>query len=172
MHENALSETKTVKTKRKTGLSLPLKLVFFHGKYPNGSIQTEQLQGRDCICYKAVIIPDVKTPARFFTGHCLAGLNSLYSVHEPAVLKKAENSAVDRAFHFMGIDLTDVECCLIGEQSKREDGQKGDLKIKRPAVCRECGRVWETDRNGNGKILAVCPECKIKKKLFSKIKVV
>ena len=150
MHENTPSETKTVKTKRKTGLSLPHKLAVFHGKYPNGSIQTEQLQGRDSICYKAVIIPDVKTPARFFTGHCLAGLNSLYRVHEPAVLKRAENSAVDRVFHFMGIDLRDFECGLASEKSKSETGQRWDPKIKRPAVCRECGRVWEKDRNGNG----------------------
>jgi rubrerythrin len=42
---------------------------------------------------------------------------------------------------------------------------------KRPVVCRKCGRVWEKDRNGKSEILTTCPECEIKRKIFSKIKI-
>jgi rubrerythrin len=42
---------------------------------------------------------------------------------------------------------------------------------KRPVVCRECGRVWEKDENGKREILTTCPECQVKKKIFSKIRI-
>jgi hypothetical protein len=170
MTQDPPTETKTPKIKRKMALSLAQKLVFFHVKYPNGCIQTEQLKGRDCICYKAVIIPDVKTPTRIFTGHCIAGLDSIYSIHKPSVIKKAENSAIDRAFHFMGVGLADDEYrCIIKTVSQAKP------EMKKPAVCSICGRVWKKDKNGNNGnkgLLKICPECKMKKKIFSKIKIV
>jgi hypothetical protein len=45
------------------------------------------------------------------------------------------------------------------------------LKNKRPAVCSECGRVWEKNRNGKSEILITCPECEIKKKILSKLRI-
>jgi len=172
MPKEPLCQTKTAKIKRKTSLFLPQKLVFFHVKYPNGCIQTEQLQGRDCVCYKAVIIPDVKTPTRFFTGHCIAGLNSLYSIHKPSVIKRAENSAVDRAFHFMGVGLTDRISDHIIKKTKEGLKDQCDLKSVKTTVCPECGRVWKRDIDGKRGILGICPECEIKKRIFSRVKIV
>jgi rubrerythrin len=43
--------------------------------------------------------------------------------------------------------------------------------IKRPVVCRDCGRIWEKDRNGKSELLTTCPECQIKKKIFSKLRI-
>ena len=167
MRQNPPSETKTAKIKRKTSLTLARKLVCFHGKYPNGSIRTEQLQGRDCVCFKAVIIPDVKAPTRFFTGHCIAGLNTIYSIHEPSVIRKAENSAVERAFHFMGVDLADNAIRHIMEKTNSQA-----LPVKKTAVCDKYGRLWKKNNNGRNGLLKTCPECKVKKKIFSRIKIV
>ena len=104
MPQNPPYETKTEKTKRNISMSLPRKLLLFHAKYPNGCIQTKQMEAQDFISYKALVIPDVKTPTRFFTGHCHAGLK--YKVLESSLSGKAENAAVGRAFTFMGIGLT------------------------------------------------------------------
>jgi hypothetical protein len=162
------TETKTEKTKRKIYLLLPQKLAMFHEQYPNGCIQTQQMEDQDCISYKAFIIPDVKTPSRFFTGHYHAG--SKYRVHESSLSGKAENAAVARAFTFMGIGLRKSETDQTTRQS--EDQKQKDSKTKKPAVCSVCGRLWAHEINGNESIFRVCPECKIKRRIFSKIRIV
>lgn len=170
MPQNLPNETKTEKTKRKISLSLPQKLMYFHEQYPNGCIQTQQMEDQDCISYKAFVIPDVKTPYRFFTGHCHAG--SKYKVLESSATMKAEDTAVRRAFTFMGIDLRKSETNQTIGQSEDQKQTQGDPKTNKPAVCSSCGRVWEHEINGNDSILRVCPECTIKKKIFSKIRII
>jgi predicted Zn-ribbon and HTH transcriptional regulator len=170
MPQNLPTETKTEKTKRKISLSLPQKLGIFHEQYPNGCIHTQQMEDQDCISYKAFIIPDVKTPSRFFTGHYHAG--SKYRVYESSLSGKAENAAVARAFTFMGIGLKDNKNDQLIRQSEVQNQKQKDLKIKKPAVCSVCGRVWEHEINGNDAILRICPECKIKRRIFSKVRIV
>ena len=154
MPQKLPTDTKTGKTKRKISLSLHQKLLLFHAKFPNGCIQTKQTEDQDCISYKAFVIPDVKLPSRFFTGHFYVG--SKYKVLESSHAGKAENVAVGRAFTFMGIGLR----------------KPGDSKTKKASVCNECGRVWEHEIDGDNSILRTCPECKIKRKIFSKIRIV
>jgi hypothetical protein len=170
MPQNLLTETKTEKTKRKISFSLPQKLMYFHEHYPNGCIQTQQMEDQDCISYKAFVIPDVKTPYRFFTGHCHAG--SRYKVLDSSLSGKAENAAVARAFTFMGIGLRKSENDQIIRQSEDQKQKQGDPKGKKPAVCSVCGRVWAHEIDGNDSILRVCPECTIKRRIFSKIRIV
>jgi len=170
MSQSLPHETKTENTKRKISLSRPQKLLLFHAKYPNGCIQTKQMEEQDCISYKALVIPDVKTPARFFTGHCHAGLK--YKVLESSLSGKAENAAVGRAFTLMGIGLRKSENDQIIKQIRNQNHKQREPKRKKPAVCSECGRIWEHERNGNDAILRICPECKIKRKIFSKVRIV
>jgi hypothetical protein len=56
-------------------------------------------------------------------------------------------------------------------ETKPVKTKRKKTKTKRPVVCRDCGRVWEKDRNGRSEILITCPECEIKKKIFSKLRI-
>jgi len=56
-------------------------------------------------------------------------------------------------------------------ETKPQKTKRKMSKTKRPVVCRECGRIWEKDRNGKSEILITCPECQIKKKIFSKLRI-
>jgi predicted Zn-ribbon and HTH transcriptional regulator len=170
MPQNLPTETKTGKTKRKISLSLLQKLTIFHEQYPNGCIQTKQMEDQDCLSYRALIIPDVEKPTRFFTGHYYVG--SKYKVLESFFSRKAENAAVERAFMFMGIGLKKSDNNQrINQLQKQTEKQKGPV-TKKPAVCSECGRVWEHEINGDNSLLRICPDCKLKRKIFSKLRIV
>jgi len=56
-------------------------------------------------------------------------------------------------------------------ETKPVKTKRKKTKTKRPVVCCDCGRVWEKDRNGKRDILITCPECQIKKKIFSKLRI-
>jgi hypothetical protein len=56
-------------------------------------------------------------------------------------------------------------------ERKTENNKRKTPKTKRPVVCSDCGRVWEKDRNGKSELLTTCPECVVKRKIFSKLRI-
>lgn len=56
-------------------------------------------------------------------------------------------------------------------ETKTGKNKRKKTRTKRSVVCPECGRVWEKERDGKKEILVTCPECEIKKKIFSKLRI-
>jgi len=84
---------------------------------------------------------------------------------DPATLK----SHREKTLHFVGVgrlqdteDVRDIE----GQNRAMPTSKK-----TKPAVCHNCGRVWKKAGGNNGGMLKTCPECKIKRKIVSGIKV-
>lgn len=84
------------------------RVVYFNENYPNGSIQTQLLSEikDDMVVIKAVVIPDVANPNRFFTGYSQAVWGDGY-INQSAALENCETSAVGRALAFLGIGVID-----------------------------------------------------------------
>jgi len=90
----------TIKLKGKDYIQVKDRLLFFNEEYPAGMIRTQIKTVSDrMVTFKAVVIPDVSNPTRFFTGH------SFGTVDEVKAFEKLETVAVGRALAFMGIGV-------------------------------------------------------------------
>jgi hypothetical protein len=158
MSQDEPPKTKTL-TKRKQTVSVAERLMFFNKKYPNGCIRTEQIEMLGQPFYRATVTPDIANPARFFTGHAPALLERGIIFRRATLLDKAEVSAVAMA-------LSLVMSCEMAYGSQRLH------QNTKPGVCQECGRVWKRTDDQDSSILGTCPECNIKKRLFSRLKLV
>jgi hypothetical protein len=102
------SEMNTIKFKGKDYIEVKERVKYFNEKYKNGCIKTEMLSNEIRIDFKAIVIPDVKEPERFFTGHSQASFDDKTSfVNKTSALENAETSAVGRALAFMNIGIVD-----------------------------------------------------------------
>jgi hypothetical protein len=156
MSQDQTPKTKT-ETKRKQTVSVAERLVLFNKQHPNGCIRTEQVGMFGRPFYRATIIPDIANPARFFTGHAPVTAESRFLFRKITLLEGAEISAVAMALS------------LVMSYEMAYDSQRPHQSTK-PGVCQECGRIWrKTDYDESG-LLGTCPECRIKKRLFSRLK--
>lgn len=98
----------TINIKGKEYTPVSERIKFFNENYPNGSITTELVSAVDAenIVIKAVVTPDIKVPARIFTGYSQATVGDGY-INKTSALENAETSAVGRALGMMGIGITD-----------------------------------------------------------------
>jgi len=156
MSQEQNPKTKT-ETKRKQTVPVAERLMFFNKQYPNGSIRTEQVEMLGRPLYRATVTPDIANPARYFTGHAPAVSESGSIFWRTSLLEGAEISAVAMALS------------LVMSNEMAYESQRLHQKTK-PGVCQKCGRVWKRTDDQNGGILGTCPECRIKKRLFSRLK--
>jgi len=99
---------KSINIKGKEYILVKDRVLYFNENYPNGSIQTQLLSEikDDMVVIKAVVIPDVANPNRFFTGYSQAVWGDGY-INQSAALENCETSAVGRALAFLGIGVID-----------------------------------------------------------------
>jgi len=77
----------------------------FHKLYPNGSIRTDLVEFSDeRFIVKAIVVPDVASPDRIFTGYACE-LVSSSRINKLNALECGESSAVGRAMAFLGIGI-------------------------------------------------------------------
>ncbi len=157
MSQEQLPKTKTG-TKTKQTLPVAERLVFFNKQHPNGCIWTEQVEMLGRPFYRATVTPDVANPARFFTGHAPAISESRFNFRKTHFLEGAEESAVALALSLVLADKTDHV-------------DHNEPYMPKTGVCQECGLIWNKADDQGSNILGTCPECRIKKRLFSKMKV-
>ncbi len=108
--------------------------------------------------YRATVTPDVANPARFFTGHAQALSESRFIFWKTSFLDGAEESAVALA----------LSLAFAGEEKRADHNEP---YMPKTGVCQECGLIWNKAKDQGSNILGTCPECRIKKRLFAKIKV-
>jgi len=79
----------------------------------------------------------------------------------------------EKTLHFIGVGrLKDTE--ELQDIRKAGDTNSMVLNSKRPktAACDSCSRVWRKENSKNGGILKTCPECRIRKEIVSKIRII
>ncbi len=98
---------KAIKIKGKDYVQVKDRVLDFNQSYENGSIKTEIIATNGKVVrVKAIIIPDIKIPDRFFTGHA----EETYGdglINKTSALENCETSAVGRALAMMGIGVID-----------------------------------------------------------------
>lgn len=86
------------------------RVLFFnenYKNYKNGAIKTEIVKYENGqVIVRAIVIPDVSSPERYFTGMSQAKEDTGY-INRTAALENAETSAVGRALAMMGIGVFD-----------------------------------------------------------------
>lgn len=137
------------------------RVIFFNEKYPNGSIQTQLVDGfEDKVCIKAIVTPDVEKPTRVFTGYSQAAWGQGF-VNKTAALENAETSAVGRALAMMSIGVLDSiasvdEIHKAKEADWIEDGDYESMKDLCPIHKVELrtfsknGKTWKSHKNQDG----------------------
>lgn len=99
---------KAITLKGKQYVQVKDRINYFNEVFENGSIRTELLSEPSSNHYvvKATIVPDVKSPERYFNGLSQAELGKQGANFE-AALENAETSAIGRAMAMMGIGVID-----------------------------------------------------------------
>lgn len=99
-------KAKAIQIKGKDYVLVSDRVLYFNETYPNGAIITERVESDNpqMEVIQAVVIPDVKTPERRFTGYSQAIRGDGY-INKTSALENAETSAVGRALAFMGIGV-------------------------------------------------------------------
>ncbi len=134
------------------------RLMFFNKQHPNGCIRTEQVEMLGRPFYRATVTPDIANPARYFTGHAPAVSETGAIFRKTCLLAGAEESAVALALSLV----------VSGNAEQKNDNQSHEVKT---GVCQECGRIWRKTGDDESGLLGTCPECRIKKRLFSRLRV-
>lgn len=111
------------------------RVIFFNETYPNGAIQTEELETIESshVKIKATVIPDIEKPLRFFTGHSQEVVGSSF-INKTSALENAETSAVGRALALMGIGVID-SIASVDEihKAKQYDEPQKPARASKPA---------------------------------------
>ena len=110
-----MSDFQTMKIHGKDYVMVDERLRHFHETYPNGAIETSvntepefliylQTNSKPVFVVRAVVIPDISVPERYFTGHAyeVEGSNN---INDGSALENCETSAVGRALGLLGIGL-------------------------------------------------------------------
>jgi hypothetical protein len=78
----------------------------------------------------------------------------------------------DKTLHFIGVgrlkDAGGIKECRTLEDRK---GKKHNSKRPKLAVCSKCGRIWKKTRDKKSGLIKTCPECKMKRKILSGIRI-
>lgn len=161
---------KAIDIKGKKYVEVKNRVDYFNQTYANGAIHTELVKSEDIFIVKAIVIPDMAKPERFYTGYSQASFNDKSDANKTAPLEVAETSAVGRALAFMGIGVID-SIASAEEMRKAQSYQKPKTFNPRPIVapqngqpevCSKCGnevtgKVAEYSRGKFGKVL--CYDC-------------
>lgn len=105
-----MAKLKTISIQGKEYVTVAERVRHFNETYPTGFIQTEvtypdiNSSGEDFIRVKAVVMPDVTQPLRFFTGHS-EEMRGSSAINKKSAVENAETSAVGRALGLMGIGI-------------------------------------------------------------------
>lgn len=99
---------KAINLKGKQYVQVKDRINYFNEIFENGSIRTKLLSEPSSNHYvvEATIIPDVKSPDRYFNGLSQAELGK-QGANFDAALENAETSAIGRAMAMMGIGVID-----------------------------------------------------------------
>lgn len=103
MSDKSLQD-KAIQIKGKDYVLVADRILYFNEIYKNGCIKTERSVDGDMEVIKAIVIPDITTPDRFFVGHSQATWNDGF-INKTSALENAETSAVGRALAMMGIGV-------------------------------------------------------------------
>ena len=153
---------KAIDIKGKKYILISDRVIFFNETYPNGCIQTEQLESTDRVEFKAIVIPDASEPARFFTGHSQAVWGEGY-INKSSALENAETSAVGRALGMMGIGVLD-SIASVDEINKAVAQEKNyDPSIEKAPFCSACGKQAIKAKTQAGRLFWSCPDWKTHK---------
>lgn len=95
---------KAIDIKGKKYVLVSDRVIYFNEIYKNGKIETFRALENDMEVFRAVVIPDVEKPERYFVGHSQATWGDGY-INKTSALENAETSAVGRALAFMGIGV-------------------------------------------------------------------
>ena len=96
---------KSVNIKGKEYIPVNERIKYFNKNYPNGSIKTEIVELNDKrIIMKAVVVPDVSNPERYFTGFSYETENSTF-INKTSFIENCETSVIGRALGTMGIGI-------------------------------------------------------------------
>ena len=133
-------QEKAIQFKGKSYVQVKDRVAYFNTEYSNGCIETELVEVRDSmVIFKAVAIPDVDKPNRYFTGYSQASFNDTNSfVNKTSALENAETSAVGRALAFMGIGVID-SIASVDEINKTTYTPRPIQPTMASAVCKLCG---------------------------------
>jgi len=103
-----MNKLPTVDIKGKDYVMVKDRVLYFNETYKNGVIQTKLFSSLDSerIVIRAVAIPDMENPGRYFTGHASETIGNGH-INASAALENAETSAVGRALGMMGIGVVD-----------------------------------------------------------------
>lgn len=95
---------KTINIHGKPYVMVKDRLVQFHKDNPKGSVATELIELSDRFIFKAIVIPDIEIPERFFTGHAIE-ITGTSQINKTSALENAETSAIGRALGCFGIGV-------------------------------------------------------------------
>jgi len=110
-----MSDFQTMKIHGKDYVMVDERLRHFHEMYPNGAIETSvnvepeflrylQTNSKPVFVVRAVVIPDISVPERYFTGHAYE-VEGSSNINDGSALENCETSAVGRALGMLGIGL-------------------------------------------------------------------
>jgi len=134
------------------------RVVAFNVNNPNGSIITKLVSEPTSkqVVVKAKVTPDLKNPARYFTGYSQAIVGG-QGVNATAALENAETSAVGRALAMMGIGIIDsvasadeVRKATMAKSPTDKDNEFKDSK------CEKCGAPIAISQQGKPYCSAKC----------------
>ena len=110
------------------------RITYFNETFKAGSIRTRLLSDPASIHYvvEAKVIPDSKTPERYFSGLSQAKLGT-QGANKDAALENAETSAIGRALGMMGIGVID-SVASVDEMNKANVGSPSATTAPQPQV--------------------------------------
>ncbi len=156
MKQDALKK-KAINIKGKKYILVSDRVIFFNEAYPNGCIQTEQLESTDRVEFKAKVIPDASIPDRFFTGHSQAVWGD-GNVNRSSALENAETSAVGRALGMMAIGVLDSIASVDEINKAVAQGLSYDPSMERAPFCSICGKQAMKAKTKQGRVFWTCPD--------------
>jgi len=157
---NDLKE-KAIDIKGKNYVLVSDRVIYFNETYLKGSIKTQLVSQPEAqmVVIKAIVIPDITIPERYFTGYSQATWGD-GNVNKTSALENCETSAVGRALAMMGIGVID-SIASVDEMKKagvsnaiyQSDEERMEFK---DSNCTKCGAPIKISQAGKPYCSALC----------------
>lgn len=133
-------EEKAIDIKGKKYVLVSDRILYFNETYPNGRIETKLVSEPEAerVVMKAIVMPDVKEPERYFSGYSQALWGDGY-INKTSAIENCETSAIGRALAMMGIGVID-SVASVDEINKSEAQAK---MTTMPRAIKEIGEMLE-----------------------------